>query len=133
AAGRLALVEQLGAGRRWRAMAVGWPLRSAFAAIPGCWPGRALPTSGCPQPVQSTSQRGRQRLAAAATQQPTHATGIRLSATSPAADAQQRPTEAAPGPRQPLSQPEPASSTRERLRAPGSPPDAACHPGRRRT
>ena len=23
-----------------------------FAAIPGCWPGRALPTLGCPQPSQ---------------------------------------------------------------------------------
>jgi len=56
-----------------------------FAAIPGCWPGRALPTSGCPQPgrprsgcaplavryaavtcssahTRSTSRRGRQRL-----------------------------------------------------------------------
>ena len=60
-------------------------------------------------PVQSISQRGRQRLTAAATQLPPHATGNRLPAAPPAADAQQRPPEAAPGQRQPLLQPEPAS------------------------
>lgn len=80
-----------------------------------------------------SSQRGRQRLTAAATQQPPHATGNRLPAAPPAADAQQRPPEAVPGPRRPLLQPEPASSTSERLRAPDSPSDAACYPGRRRT
>ena len=84
-------------------------------------------------PVQSISQRGRQRLTAAATQQSPHATGNRLPTAPPAPDAQQRPPETAPRPRQPLLQPEPASSTSERLRAPGSPPDAARHPGRRRT
>lgn len=30
-------------------------LSSLFAAIPGCWPGRALPTSGCPQPGRPRS------------------------------------------------------------------------------
>jgi len=29
--------------------------RICFAAIPGCWPGRALPTSGCPQPGRPRS------------------------------------------------------------------------------
>lgn len=29
--------------------------RIYFAAIPGCWPGRALPTSGCPQPGRPRS------------------------------------------------------------------------------
>lgn len=56
-------------------------------------------------PVQSINQRGRQRLTAAATQQPPHATGIRLPAAPPAADAQQRPPEAVPEPRQPLLRP----------------------------
>ena len=50
------------------------------------------------------------------------------SSRHPAAPARSR-----PGPRQPLLQPEPASSTSERLRAPDSPPDAACHPGRHHT
>lgn len=50
------------------------------------------------------------------------------SSRRPAAPARSR-----PGPRQPLLQPEPASSTSERLRAPDSPPDTACHPRRRRT
>ena len=31
------------------------PRRICFAAIPGCWPGRALPTSGCPQPGRPRS------------------------------------------------------------------------------
>lgn len=82
-------------------------------------------------PVQSISQRGRQRLTAAVAQQPPHATGNRLPVAPPATVTQQRPPEAVSGPRQPLLRPEPASSTSERLRAPGSPPDAACHPGRR--
>lgn len=29
--------------------------RICFAAISGCWPGRALPTSGCPQPGRPRS------------------------------------------------------------------------------
>ena len=49
-------------------------------------------------PVQSISQRGRQRLTAAVAQQPPHATGNRLPVAPPAADAQQRPPEAVPGP-----------------------------------
>ena len=48
-------------------------------------------------PVQSISQRGRQRLTAAATQQPPHAAGNRLPAAPPAANTQQRPPEAVPG------------------------------------
>ena len=48
-------------------------------------------------PVQSISQRGRQRLAAAVAQQPPHAAGNRLPAAPPVADAQQRPPEAVPG------------------------------------
>ena len=35
-------------------MRAGLP-RVYFAAIPGCWPGRALPTSGCPQPGRPRS------------------------------------------------------------------------------
>ena len=54
---------------------------------------------------QASSQRGRQRLAAAATRQPPHATRKRLTVAPPAADAQQRPPEAVPEPRQPLSRP----------------------------
>lgn len=115
--------------------------RICFAAISGCWPGRALPTSGCPQPgrprsgcaavtrssapVQSISQRGRQRLTAAATQQPPHATGIRLPAAPPAADAQQRPPEAVPEPRQPLLRP-PNSPAPQRAPA-GSWQPTRCH------
>lgn len=197
--------------------------RICFAAIPGCWPGRALPTSGCPQPgrprsgcalgpfvphvahapmevsrtasrrlravfayaptaarwrglppascsarptppsglmqglrgrvvsvrharpaahtlravvrsaalsglsayVQSISQRGRQRLTAAATQQSPHATGIRLPAAPPAADAQQRPPEAVPEPRQPLLRP-PNSPAPQRASA-GSWQPTRCH------
>lgn len=123
--------------------------RICFAAIPGCWTGRALPTAGCPQPgrprsgcalgpgvrsaavtcssapVQSISQRGRQRLTAAATQQPPHATGIRLPAAPPAADAQQRPPEAVPEPRQPLLRP-PNSPAPQRAPA-GSWRPTRCH------
>ena len=47
-------------------------------------------------PVQSISQRGRQRLSATATRQPPHATGSRPPVTPPATDAQQRPTRSRP-------------------------------------
>lgn len=76
-------------------------------------------------PVQSISQRGRQRLTAAATQQPPHATGIRLPAAPPAADAQQRPPEAVPEPRQPLLRP-PNSPAPQRAPA-GSWQPTRCH------
>ena len=56
-------------------------------------------------PVQSISQRGRQRLAAAVAQQPPHATGNRLPAAPAASEAQQSPSEAAPGPRSPSRNP----------------------------
>ena len=81
-------------------------------------------------PVQSISQRGRQRLATAVAQQPPHATGNRCpcSIRSPAAPIRSR-SGAATAPLVTRT----ARSTSERLRAPGSPPDAACQPGRRRT
>ncbi len=64
---------------------------------------RAAAVTCSSAPVQSISQRGRQRLAAAVAQQPPHTTGNRLPAAPAASEAQQRPSEAAPGPRQPLS------------------------------
>lgn len=71
----------------------------------GAHPTRGRPVCCRHALVQSISQRGRQRLAAAATRQPPHATGKRLTVAPPAADAQQRPPEAVPEPRQPLLRP----------------------------
>lgn len=76
-------------------------------------------------PVQSISQRGRQRLTAAATQQPPHATGNRLTVAPPATDSQQRPPEAVPEPRQPLLRP-PNSPAPQRAPA-GSWQPTRCH------
>ena len=48
-----------GETRLSRACAVGSDRKSLtvvfFAAIPGCWPGRTLPTTGCPQPGRPRS------------------------------------------------------------------------------
>ena len=72
----------------------------------------AVTRSSAPVQVHQRSAGG-QRLAAAATQQPLHATGIRLPAAPPAADAQQRPPEAVPEPRQPLLRPPNSPSSTE--------------------
>lgn len=84
---------------------------------------RAAAVTRSSAPVQSISQRGRQRLTAAATRQPSHATGNRLPAAPPTAgtsrSAHQKPLQSRGSP---ARNPEAPASTREHLRAPGVPP-----------
>lgn len=89
-------------GQRGRVVSVRHARPAAHTLRAVVWSAAATCSSA---PVQSISQRGRQRLTAAATQQLPHATGNRLPAAPLAADARQRPPEAAPEPRQPRSQP----------------------------
>lgn len=115
-------------GGAWSACVTPGQRRTRYARSSGLLPSRARPRPSSP----SASAGGKDPTATVAWLPP-HVTGYRLRAASPAATTWQRLPEAVSGPRQPLLQPEPASSTRERLRAPGSPPDAACRPGHRRT
>lgn len=109
--------------------------RICFAAIPGCRPGRALIIAGSQQtgrhvlaaPVRSISQRGRQRLTAAATRQPPRATGHRIRAAPTCSLRSVAPTrshsKAAITPFGPRSAPTPPASI---CGAPGSPKRQAC-------
>lgn len=81
-----------------------WPLAQPRATNLGLFAARPSMRRVC---ARSIGQRGRQRLTAAAIQQPPHATDHRLRPAPPAAGTRQRPPEAAPGSRQPLLQPEP--------------------------
>lgn len=94
---------------------------------------RSAAVTCSPASVQSISQRGRQRLTAATAQQPPHASGTHLPSHSAS---NQQPAAPARSLSRAMTAPlatRTHHSTRERLRAPGSPPDAACRPRRHRT